>query len=92
MLGNAVKLWGTIKGSAPITVKWMKDAELLREDDCNVKITFQNNIAAVLISAVDICHGGKYICQAENEAGQQKCEASLAIQGLTYQIFQEHYQ
>ncbi|XP_064873891.1 titin-like [Oncorhynchus nerka] len=80
VLGSAVKLQGTIKGSAPITVKWMKDAEWLRDDDPNITMAFQNNIAILTIAAVDICHGGKYTCQAENEAGQQKCETSLAVQ------------
>lgn len=70
MLGNTVKLQGTIKGSAPITVKWMKDSEILRDDDPNIKMVFENNVACLLITTVAISHGGKYSCQAENEAGQ----------------------
>lgn len=81
VLGTTVKLQGTIKGSAPITVKWMKDAEILRDDEPNVKTVFENNVACLLITAVAISHGGKYLCQAENEAGQQKCEATLTVQG-----------
>uniref|UniRef100_A0A3Q2Q028 Ig-like domain-containing protein n=1 Tax=Fundulus heteroclitus TaxID=8078 RepID=A0A3Q2Q028_FUNHE len=81
VLGNAVKLQGTIKGSAPITVKWMKDSEILRDDDPNIKMVFENNLASLAITAVAIGHGGKYSCQAENEAGQQKCEATLTVQG-----------
>lgn len=83
MLGNSVKLQGTIKGSSPITVKWKKDSEILRDDDPNVKMVFGNNVAILSITAVAISHGGKYSCQAENEAGQQKCEATLTVQGLT---------
>uniref|UniRef100_A0A3P9Q041 Ig-like domain-containing protein n=1 Tax=Poecilia reticulata TaxID=8081 RepID=A0A3P9Q041_POERE len=67
VLGNAVKLQGTIKGSAPITVKWMKDSEILRDDDPNIKMVFENNVASLSITAVAISHGGKYSCQAENE-------------------------
>lgn len=81
VFGNTVKLQGTLKGSAPITVKWLKDSELLRDDDPNVKMTFNNNIASISFSSVEIKHGGKYTCLAENEAGQQKCEAVLTIQG-----------
>lgn len=83
MLGNPVKLQGTIKGSSPITVKWKKDSEILRDDDPNIKMVFGNNVATLSITAVAISHGGKYSCQAENEAGQQKCEATLTVQGLT---------
>uniref|UniRef100_A0A3B4WTZ8 Ig-like domain-containing protein n=1 Tax=Seriola lalandi dorsalis TaxID=1841481 RepID=A0A3B4WTZ8_SERLL len=75
VLGNTVKLQGTLKGSAPITVKWMKDSELLRDDDPNVKMKYENNITSISFSSVEIKHSGKYTCVAENEAGQQKCEA-----------------
>lgn len=81
VLGTTVKLQGTIKGSAPITVKWMKDSEIIRDDDPNIKVVFENNVVSLLITTVAISHGGKYSCQAENEAGQQKCEATLTVQG-----------
>lgn len=81
VLGNTVKLQGTLKGSVPITVKWMKDSELLRDDDPNVQMSFVNNITSISFSSVELKHGGKYTCLAENEAGQQKCEATLTIQG-----------
>uniref|UniRef100_A0A665T4L4 Ig-like domain-containing protein n=1 Tax=Echeneis naucrates TaxID=173247 RepID=A0A665T4L4_ECHNA len=69
VLGNTVKLQGTLKGSDPITVKWMKDSELLRDDDPNVKIRFENHITSISFSSVEIKHSGKYTCVAENEAG-----------------------
>lgn len=81
VLGNTLKLQATLKGSAPITVKWMKDSELIRDDDPNVNMTFENNVASVSFSCVQIKHDGKYTCLAENEAGQQKCEAVLTVQG-----------
>lgn len=81
VLGNTVKLQGTIKGSAPITVKWMRDSEILRDDYPNIKMVFENNVASLEITTVAINHGGKYLCQAENEAGHQKCEATLTVQG-----------
>ena len=81
VLGNTVNLQGTIKGSAPITVKWMKDSELLRDDDPNVQMKFEHGAVSIAFSCVEIKHGGKYTCLAENEAGQQKCEAILTVQG-----------
>ncbi|CAB1328711.1 unnamed protein product [Coregonus sp. 'balchen'] len=53
---------------------------MLRDDDPNIKMTFENNIAILSITTVAISHGGKYTCQAENEAGQNKCEATLTVQ------------
>lgn len=81
VLGNAVTLQGTLKGSAPISIKWMKDSELLREDDPNIKMAFENNIASISFPSVKIKYGGRYTCLVTNEAGQQKCEAVLTIQG-----------
>uniref|UniRef100_A0A3B4Y6H7 Ig-like domain-containing protein n=1 Tax=Seriola lalandi dorsalis TaxID=1841481 RepID=A0A3B4Y6H7_SERLL len=66
VLGSIVKLQGTIKGSAPITVKWMKDSEILRNDDPNIKVVFENN------------------------AGQQKCEATLTVQGQMTSLMQAY--
>lgn len=81
VLGNNVKLQGTVKGSAPLNIKWMKDSEILGDDDPNVKMTFENNVVSLTITTVAIGHGGNYSCQVENEAGQQKCEATLTVQG-----------
>lgn len=88
MLGNAVKLQGTIKGSAPITVKWLKNSEILRDDDPNIKMVFENGITSLSLTAVAIGHAGKYSCQAENDAGQQKCEATLIVQGQKKSLMQ----
>lgn len=76
-----MKLQGTLKGSAPITVTWLKDSELLRHEDPNIAMTFENNITSLTIANIGMSHDGKYTCQAENEAGQQKCEAKLSVQG-----------
>lgn len=76
-----MKLQGTVKGSSPITVKWMKDSEYLRDDDPSITLSFENNVASLSIATVALSHGGKYLCQAENEAGQQKSEATLTVQG-----------
>lgn len=81
VLGNAVKLQGSLRGSAPITVQWLKDGELLRDDDPNVTMTFDNNVVCMSISCAELKHGGKYTCVAENAAGQQKCDGLLSIQG-----------
>ncbi|KAJ0005325.1 hypothetical protein NQD34_015219 [Periophthalmus magnuspinnatus] len=80
VMGNAVKLQGAVKGSAPLSVKWLKDSELLRDDDPSVTMTFDNNTAAISFSCAELKHGGKYSCEVENEAGQAKCDAHLTVQ------------
>lgn len=82
VLGNTVRIQGTIKGSPPISVKWMKDSGLLRDDDPKVKMAFENNVASISFSSVELKHDGKYTCLVENEAGRQRCEAALTVQGL----------
>lgn len=81
VLGTTVKLQGVLKGSVPMTIKWLKDSQLLRDDDPNVKMTFENHVASIAFSSLEMKYGGKYTCIAENEAGQQKSEAVLTIQG-----------
>lgn len=66
----------------------MKDSEILRDDDPNIKLSFENNVACLSIAAVGISHGGKYLCKAENEAGQQKSEATLTVQGQMTSLLQ----
>ncbi|KAG9340901.1 hypothetical protein JZ751_020094, partial [Albula glossodonta] len=80
VLGSTVKLQGTLKGSVPMKVTWMKDSEILRDDDPNLKMEFENNIAVLKIVTVKTVHSGKYTCQAENEAGKQKSDAILSVQ------------
>lgn len=81
VLGNTVKLEGSMKGSAPITIKWMKDSEILRDDDPNISMQFEHNVASLTFSSVEVENAGKYACQAENTAGRQICEAILTVQG-----------
>lgn len=76
-----MKLQGTLKGSAPITVTWLKDSELLRHEDLNITMSFENNIVSLAIAKIAMTHDGTYTCVAENEAGQQKSEAKISVQG-----------
>lgn len=69
-----------IKGSLPITVSWLKDNDEVIEDN-NIKMTFVNNIATLLVRSIELKHDGKYFCQAKNEAGIQRCSALLTVKG-----------
>lgn len=80
VLGNKIIMQCTLKGSVPMTVTWMKD-DLEVKDSEHVQISFENRTAVLHISSVQLKHSGKYTCQAQNEAGSQKCIATLVVKG-----------
>lgn len=69
-----------LKGSLPITVTWLKDNEEITEDD-HIRMTFENNVASLYLSGIEVKHDGKYVCQAKNDAGIQRCSAVLSVKG-----------
>lgn len=81
LLGGEVSLQCVLKGSLPMTVSWMKDDHEIKESE-HVQISFENRTAVLHISSVQLKHGGKYTCQAQNEAGSQKCTAVLVVKGV----------
>lgn len=78
--GNSASFNSQIKGSTPIHVTWMKDKDEIREDE-NIKISFENSIAVLHIASIESNHSGKYTCQASNDAGTEKCFATLSVTG-----------
>uniref|UniRef100_A0A6I8NLS7 Ig-like domain-containing protein n=1 Tax=Ornithorhynchus anatinus TaxID=9258 RepID=A0A6I8NLS7_ORNAN len=78
--GGTVAFQGTLKGSEPISVSWLKDNDEIIEDD-NIKMTFENNVATLYITGIEVRHDGKYFCQAKNDAGIQRCSALLSVKG-----------
>lgn len=80
LAGDAIILQTAVKGSDPISVTWMKGKDVIKEDN-KVKVTFENGIATLQISDVQISSGGKYTCLAENDAGSQTCFGQLAVKG-----------
>ncbi|XP_072118273.1 titin-like [Mobula birostris] len=76
--GNSATFNSQIEGSSPIFITWMKDKEEIREDD-NINISFEDSIAVLHIASVESYHSGKYACQARNDAGTEKCFATLSV-------------
>lgn len=74
-------------GSPTLSVQWQKDEDWILEDP-RIERTFENNVATLRIPACEASHGGKYTCQVVNEAGQDKCFASLTVQGNPREISQ----
>uniref|UniRef100_A0A7N5KC64 Ig-like domain-containing protein n=1 Tax=Ailuropoda melanoleuca TaxID=9646 RepID=A0A7N5KC64_AILME len=78
--GGTAAFQATLKGSLPITVTWLKDNEEITEDN-NIRMTFENNVASLYLSGIEVKHDGKYVCQARNDAGIQRCSALLSVKG-----------
>ncbi|KAM9664701.1 LOW QUALITY PROTEIN: titin-like [Trichechus inunguis] len=76
--GGTAAFQATLKGSVPITVTWLKDNEEITEDD-SIRMTFENNVASLYLSGIEVKHDGKYVCQAKNDAGIQRCSALLSV-------------
>lgn len=72
-----------VEGSLPLSVQWQKDENWIPEDP-KIERTFDLNKEATLrIPACEATHSGKYTCQVVNEAGQDKCFASLIVKGTS---------
>ncbi|NWS55827.1 TITIN protein, partial [Chunga burmeisteri] len=57
-----------VAGAQPLSVSWIKDEKIL-EDDEHHHITFENSVATLKLTNVDLSHRGRYTCQAKNESG-----------------------
>ncbi|NXO20801.1 TITIN protein, partial [Cisticola juncidis] len=68
-----------VGGAQPLSVSWIKDEKIL-EDDEHHRITFENRVATLTLTNVDLSHRGRYTCQAKNESGVEKCFALLFVQ------------
>ncbi|XP_067843002.1 CAVP-target protein-like [Heptranchias perlo] len=76
--GNSIVFQSLLRGSKPMYVTWMKDKDDIQEDG-NITLSFENNIATLQINAVEENHAGKYMCQVKNDAGTEKCFATLSV-------------
>lgn len=79
-VGNSTGFQCLVKGSEPLSINWMKNNVDIKEDE-NISISFENNHAMLKIAAVEAKDGGKYICQAKNDAGIEKSYATLIVTG-----------
>lgn len=82
VLGNVAEFQCVVKGSPPLTAQWQKDDDWILED-VNIEMKFDGNVATLRIAVSEACHSGRYTCQVINEAGQEKCFATLLVQGLS---------
>uniref|UniRef100_A0A3P9KR26 Ig-like domain-containing protein n=1 Tax=Oryzias latipes TaxID=8090 RepID=A0A3P9KR26_ORYLA len=79
VLGKMAEFQCVVTGSPTFSVQWQKDDSWIMEDP-KMERTFENNVATLRIPACEAMHSGRYTCQVSNEAGQDKCSASLIVQ------------
>uniref|UniRef100_A0A8C2ZPX6 Ig-like domain-containing protein n=1 Tax=Cyclopterus lumpus TaxID=8103 RepID=A0A8C2ZPX6_CYCLU len=81
MVGSEISMKCLLSGSLPMTLSWIKDDHELKEDE-HVKMSYETKSAVLNLKNAQLSHGGKYVCQAQNQAGTQRCAAMLVVTGL----------
>lgn len=81
MVGSEISMKCMLSGSLPIIFSWIKDGHELTEDE-HVKMSYDTKSAMLNLKNAQLSHGGKYVCQAQNKAGTQRCAAMVIVTGL----------
>lgn len=81
MVGSEVSLKCMLSGSLPMTFSWIKDDHELTEDE-HVKMSHEIKSAILNLKNTQLSHAGKYVCEAQNKAGAQRCAATIVVTGL----------
>lgn len=85
VLGKSAEFQCVVTGSPSLSVQWQRDENWILEDP-KIERTFENNVATLRIPVCEARHSGKYTCQVANDAGQDKCFATLMVQGLSFHL------
>lgn len=80
IVGDVAVFHCVVDGSLPIDVQWQKDENWISQDP-KTERRFENKEATLRIPVCEAIHGGNYSCQVVNEAGQDKCFATLVVEG-----------
>uniref|UniRef100_A0A7N8XKY3 Ig-like domain-containing protein n=1 Tax=Mastacembelus armatus TaxID=205130 RepID=A0A7N8XKY3_9TELE len=78
ILGSEITMKCMLSGSLPMTFSWIKDDYELTEDE-HIKISSENRSPVLNLRNAQLAHSGKYVCQAQNKAGTQRCAAVLVV-------------
>lgn len=80
--GDATVFLHTVEGSAPLSVQWQRDENWILEDP-TIETAFDNHESTLMFPSCEATHSRTGICQFVNEAGHDKCFATLEVQGTS---------
>lgn len=81
MVGEQLTLVATVKGSEPLELSWIQDKDHVLRDGDNRKITFENNVATLMVPRADSTTAGKYMCRLSNESGSVVSVSQVTVLG-----------
>lgn len=81
-VGEQLTLTASVKGSEPLTVSWVQDKDHILRDGDNRKITFDRNVATLVVPKADSATAGKYTCQLRNDSGVVESVSQVTVLGL----------
>lgn len=81
MVGEQLILTATVKGSEPLDLLWIQEKDHVLRDGDNRKITFENNVATLIVPKADSATAGKYSCQLSNESGLAVSVSQVTLLG-----------
>lgn len=81
MVGEQLILMATVKGSEPLDLSWIQNKDHVLRDGDNRKITFENNVATLIVPKADSATAGKYTCRLSNESGAVVSVSQVTVLG-----------
>lgn len=84
--GSEMMLECQVSGSAPFTVSFCKNTNVIRNDKRH-RITVKDDLVVLQVLAVETGDVGLYQCTVENEVGRASCDCQVTLKGWFRQAY-----